>query len=81
MAKTKFCESTSVAAFVAGAVIAAGLTLLLSPKTGRQIRENIGDIKDEAVDKLKVCAREAKFKLTPKTKRDAFYYEGGDCWI
>lgn len=81
MAKTKYSETTAVAAFVAGAAIAAGLTLLLSPKTGREIRENIGGIKEDAVEKLKVAAREAKFKLSPKTKTDAFYYEGGDCWI
>jgi hypothetical protein len=81
MGKPKYSETTAVAAFVAGAALAAGVTLLLSPKTGRQIRENIGDIKEEAVEKLKVCAREAKFKLSPKTKPDAFVYEGGDCWI
>jgi|ADurb_Val_03_Slu_FD_contig_21_1794988_length_328_multi_12_in_0_out_0_1 gas vesicle protein len=81
MAKTKYSELTAVAAFVAGAAIAAGLTLLLSPKTGREIRENIGGIKEDAVDKLKECAREARFKLSPKTKSDAFRYEGGDCWI
>jgi hypothetical protein len=81
MGKPKYSETTALAAFVAGAALAAGVTLLLSPKTGRQIRENIGDIKEEAVEKLKVCAREAKFKLSPKTKPDAFVYEGGDCWI
>jgi len=81
MGKPKYSETTAVAAFVAGAALAAGVTLLLSPKTGRQIRENLGDIKEEAVEKLKVCAREAKFKLSPKTKPDAFMYEGGDCWI
>jgi len=81
MAKTKYSETTAVAAFVAGAAIAAGLTLLLSPKTGREIRENIGGIKEDAVEKLKVAAREAKFKLSHKTKNDAFFYEGGDCWI
>lgn len=81
MTKNKYSESTAVAAFVAGAAIAAGLTLLLSPKSGREIRENIGDIKEDAVGRLRECAREARFKLSSKTKSDAFRYEGGDCWI
>ncbi len=81
MTKTRFSEATTVAAFLAGAVIAAGVTLLLSPKTGREVRSEIGDMKDGAVSKLRECAREAKFKLSPKTKENAFFYEGGDCWI
>lgn len=81
MTKKKYCETSAVAAFVAGAAIGAGLTLLLNPKTGREIRENIGEFKEDAVEKLKECAREAKFKLSPKTRTDAFFYEGGDCWI
>jgi hypothetical protein len=81
MAKKNYSDVTVVAAFVAGAAIAAGLTLLLNPKTGTQMRESIGELKEEAVEKLKGCAREAKFKLSPKTKKDAFFYEGGDCWI
>jgi len=81
MTKKKCSEARQVAAFFAGAVIAAGLTLLLSPKTGRQVRDDLGEMTDEAVGKLKKCAREAKFKLSPKTRPDAYYYEGGDCWI
>ncbi|HOP41296.1 MAG TPA: YtxH domain-containing protein [Geobacteraceae bacterium] len=81
MGKSKYSETTAVAAFVAGAALAAGVTLLLSPKTGRQIRENINDITEDAVEKLRLCAREAKFKLSAKTNPDAFRYEGGDCWI
>jgi hypothetical protein len=81
MEKSKYSETTVVAAFVAGAALAAGLTLLLNPWTGRRIRENIGEVKEGAMGKLRECAREAKFKLSPKTKTDAFRYEGGDCWI
>jgi hypothetical protein len=74
-------EVSAVLAFFAGAVVAAGVTLLLTPRAGREVREKIGDVKEEAVQKLKECAREAKFKVSPKTKEDAFFYEGGDCWI
>ncbi len=79
--KNKTAEVSAFLAFLAGAVVAAGVTLLLTPKTGREVREKLGDVKEEAVQKLKECAREAKFRVSPKTKEDAFYYEGGDCWI
>ncbi len=81
MKKSKYSETTVVAAFAAGAALAAGLTLILNPWTGRRVRENIGEVKDGALGKLKECAREAKFKLSSKTKSDEFRYEGGDCWI
>jgi len=74
-------EFSAVLAFLAGAVVAAGVTLLLTPKAGKEVREKLGDVTDDAVQKLKGCAREAKFKVSPKTKEGAFLYEGGDCWI
>ncbi|HET6418609.1 MAG TPA: YtxH domain-containing protein [Geobacteraceae bacterium] len=79
--KSKGTESTALLAFLAGAVVAAGLTLLLTPKAGREVREKLGDVSEGAVQKFRACAREAKFRVAPKTKEDAFYYEGGDCWI
>ena len=74
-------DTSAVVAFVAGAVIAAGITLLLTPRTGSEVREKLGDVRENALDKLKSCAKEAKFKMSPKTKDDAFRYDGGDCWI
>ena len=74
-------DTSALVAFMAGAVIAAGVTLLLTPKTGDQVREKLGDVRENALDRLKTCAKEAKFKLSPKTKKDAFKYDGGDCWI
>ncbi len=68
-------------AFLAGAVVAAGVTLLLTPRPGREVREKLGDVKEDTVQILKGCAREARFKVSPKTKENAFFYEGGDCWI
>ncbi len=80
MADKKGTE-TALLAFFAGAVIAAGITLLLTPKTGKEVREKIGEVTDEATEKLKACAREAKFKVSPKTKPDAYNYDGGSCWV
>jgi len=80
MSDCKGTESALVA-FFAGAVIAAGITLLLTPRTGKEVREKIGAVTDEATQKIKDCAREAKFKVGPRTKADSFVYDGGSCWI
>ena len=81
MSNNRSNESTAILAFMTGALIAAGLTLLLTPKTGKEVREKLGETKDEAIDKLKSCAKEAKFRMTPKTRREALEYDGGDAWI
>lgn len=49
--------------FLAGAAVGAGLGLLLAPKTGREMRETIMDLTDEAVDKIKGMTKEAQGKL------------------
>jgi gas vesicle protein len=81
MAKPGESENTVIIAFLAGAVIAAGVTLLITPRTGREIREKLGGFTDEAVHKLREAAREARFKVSPKTGEDAFRYDGGGCWV
>lgn len=81
MANCRETEHTALIAFFAGAILAAGAALLLTPKTGREVREKIGEAKDEALDKLKSCAREAKFKAQGRSKTDSMNYDGGDCWI
>jgi gas vesicle protein len=81
MAKPGESENTVIIAFLVGAVIAAGVTLLITPRTGREIRGKLGDLTDEAVHKLKEAAREARFKVSPKTGEDAFKYDGGGCWV
>jgi len=74
-------EGTALAAFVAGAALGAVAALLLTPKTGKEVREKLGEVTEEAVDKLKCGVKEAKFKVSKKTPEDAFRYEGGDCWV
>ncbi len=81
MTNKRSIELSAVLAFFAGAVVAAGVTLLITPRPGRDVREKLGDVKEEAIQKLKECAKEAKFRVAPKTSKDAFLYEGGDCWI
>ncbi len=55
--------STVLVSFLAGAALGAGLALLYAPKSGREMREQIGDLADDAVDKIKEYAREAQEKI------------------
>lgn len=55
--------STVLVSFLAGAALGAGLALLYAPKSGREMREQIGDLTDDAVDKIKEYAREAQEKI------------------
>jgi gas vesicle protein len=49
--------------FLAGAAVGAGLALLYAPKTGKELREKIGDLTDDAVGKIKSYATEAQEKI------------------
>ena len=69
-------EQAALLAFLAGAIVAAGAALLFTPKTGREVREKLGEAKDEALEKLK-----QRMKGTKGAKGDAMNYDGGDCWI
>lgn len=55
--------STVMVSFLAGAALGAGLALLYAPKSGHEMREQIGDLTDDAVDKIKEYAREAQEKI------------------
>lgn len=54
---------TVLVSFVAGAAIGAGLALLYAPKSGREMRETIADLTEDAVDKIKEYAKEAQDKI------------------
>lgn len=47
-------------AFLAGAAIGAGVSLLLAPKTGEEMREKIKELTGDAVDKIKDSAGDAQ---------------------
>jgi gas vesicle protein len=73
--------AAAVIAFISGAVIGTAAALLLTPKPGREVREKLSDLGESAADKVRSYAREAKFKVSPKTKTGDFQYDGGDAWI
>ena len=80
MSNKKGMEQAAVLAFLAGAAVAAGAALLLTPKTGREFREKLGEAKDEALGRLKLRVQGAKFRVK-SGKGDQLQYDGGDCWI
>ncbi len=55
--------STVLVSFLAGAALGAGLALLYAPKSGRDTRDQISDLTDDAVDKIKEYAKEAQDKI------------------
>jgi gas vesicle protein len=55
--------ATVVVSFLAGAAIGSGLALLFAPKTGREVREQIKDLTEDAVDKIKDYAKETQEKV------------------
>lgn len=68
-------EQAAILAFIAGAAVAAGAALLFTPKTGREVREKLGEAKEDALGKLKSCVKGRKGSDDPMN------YDGGDCWI
>lgn len=57
------CAGTVLVSFVAGAAIGAVVALLYAPKSGQEMRENIADLTEDAVDKIKEYAKEAQEKI------------------
>jgi len=80
MSNTRETE-ISLLAFVAGAALGAGIALLLAPKSGKEVRDKIGNVTGDAVQKLKDSAKEARFRMGKRTTSDAFSYDGGDSFV
>lgn len=55
--------TTVLVSFFAGAAIGAGLALLYAPKSGRELRGDISDLADDAVEKIREYAQEAQEKI------------------
>ena len=74
-------NKSTVMAFFAGAAIGAAAALLLTPVSGRELRGKLADMGETSADEVKRLAREAKFRMSPKTKCDDYKYDGGDAWV
>jgi len=73
--------SSVVMAFVAGAALGAVAALLLTPASGREVRGKLVALGETSAEEMKRLAREAKFRMSPKTKAPDYKYDGGDAWI
>jgi gas vesicle protein len=73
--------TAAVIAFASGAVIGVAAALLLAPAPGREIRGKLTGLGETAADRVRRLAREAKFRVTPKTRSADYEYDGGDAWI
>ncbi len=49
--------------FLAGAAVGAGIALLVAPKSGEELRGQIKDLTDDAVEKIKEYASEAQDRI------------------
>lgn len=73
--------TTAILAFASGALLGAVAALLLAPTSGNETRRKLAGLQEEAADKLKQYAREARFKMSPRAKNEDLQYDGGDAWI
>ena len=67
--------SVGTAAFVAGALIGAGIALLLAPRSGADTRDLLRDYAGRAKDELKERGKEAKATLETAMERGKDAYE------
>jgi gas vesicle protein len=54
---------SGVITFLAGAALGAGFALLATPKTGREMRDCVSELTDDALTKIREFATEAQAKL------------------
>jgi len=57
------CVGKVLISLLAGAAIGSGLALLFAPKSGREMRGQIKDLTDDAVNKTKEYATDAQEKI------------------
>ena len=67
--------SVGTAAFVAGALIGAGIALLLAPQSGAETRNMLRDYAGRAKDEVEKRSKEAKATLDTAVERGKQAYE------
>ena len=58
-----FSAGSIALAFLVGGIVGAGVALLTAPQSGRETREKIKDLADEAKEKIVAVAEDAKEKM------------------
>ena len=69
-------SSTAIFAFLAGALIGAGVAMLLVPRSGAQTRQWITDYADKAKDQMDTAIESGKEYLQAGIDRGKEYLEG-----
>ncbi len=59
----RFSTGTVLLSFVVGGLVGAGIALLTAPQSGRETREKIKDMADDAKDKIKSLTEDAKDRI------------------
>ena len=64
-----FSAGSIALAFLVGGIVGAGVALLTAPQSGRETREKIKDLADEAKEKIVAVAEDAKEKMLDVSSR------------
>ena len=59
----EFTKSTMVAAFLIGGLVGAGIALLTAPRSGKETREKIKELTEDAKEKIKSVAEDARHRI------------------
>ena len=65
--------TAEVVSFSAGAIVGAGLALLYAPKTGREMRAEVGDVTEDAITKMNEVTAEMQEKLNRNLRKGRDY--------
>lgn len=64
MSEDRFSTGSIILAFVAGGVVGAGIALLTAPQSGKETREKIKDLAEDAAEKIKAVSDDARLKVS-----------------
>jgi len=65
--------TAEVVSFSAGALVGAGLALLYAPKSGQEMRAQVGDATEDAITKMKDLTVETQEKINRNLKKGRDY--------
>lgn len=70
-------DSSNWSAFMAGALIGAGIALLLAPQSGNELRSTLRDYASRAKDELEEATEQGRAAWDSAMERGQDYVEGG----
>ncbi len=78
----KESSAVGILSFILGAIFGAGLALLVTPKTGGEMREKVKEaadkLKDVALEKAKELLEEAKEEMKKEVQEEEKQEEAGE---